>query len=258
MLEGKIEAVYSDPPAVETVNPQGASPYMLLCEHASNAIPARYNRLGLEPPELQRHIAWDIGVAPIARELSALIDAPLVLAGYSRLLIDCNRPIGAPTSIPEISEKTTIPGNAALSAEERAYRAATFYWPFQKEVARILDQRQSKGMPTIVFGVHSFTPVFKGFVRPWHGGILFRKAERFGHALVQALQAPNLNIVANEPYQIDDEGDYTVPVHGEARGLDAVLIEIRQDLIAGRDGQMEWVKRLVPALQASADARASA
>jgi predicted N-formylglutamate amidohydrolase len=250
MLKGTVEALDRDPPAVETVNAQGTSPYVLLCEHASNYIPARYGRLGLDAAQLQRHIAWDIGVAPIARELSRLLDAPLVLSGYSRLLIDCNRPTGVATSIPEISETTAIPGNLGLDADERAYREAAFYWPFQREVERLLDERQDRGASSIVFGVHSFTPVYKAFVRPWHAGILFRKAKRLGNSLVAALQEPGLIVAANEPYQIRDEGDYTVPVHGEGRGLDAVLIEIRQDLIVDRNGQMEWVKRLVPALQA--------
>lgn len=247
-----------DPAASEIVNPEGGSPYVLLCEHASNYMPARYNQLGLDAGELQRHIAWDIGVAPIARELSRVLDAPLILSGYSRLLIDCNRPVDVRTSIPEISETTHIPGNAGLSSEERALREKTFYWPFQKDVAAILDKRQAAGKHTIVFGVHSFTPVFKGFKRPWHAGILFRKAERLGTALVAALQEPGLTVVANEPYRIEDDGDYTVPVHGEARGLDAVLIEIRQDLIGDAKGQAAWAKRLVPALQTAAAALAKA
>lgn len=258
MLRQSTEAPDTDPPAVETVNADGKSPYVLLCEHASNYIPARYSKLGLDDAELGRHIAWDIGVAPIARELSQLLDAPLVLSGYSRLLIDCNRPVGVATSIPEISENTRIPGNIALSAEERSFREKHFYWPFQNEVARILDRRQASRTPTIVFGVHSFTPVFKGHVRPWHAGILFRKAQRLGNALVEALQEPGLSVVANEPYRIEDDGDHTVPVHGEARGLDAVLIEIRQDLIGGAAGQAEWIKRLAPALQISAAALAKA
>jgi predicted N-formylglutamate amidohydrolase len=252
MLREDIGALDRDPPAVETVNPEGRSPYVLLCEHASNYIPARYNRLGLAESELQRHIAWDIGVAPIARELAKLLDAPLVLSGYSRLLIDCNRPIGVATSIPEISETTPIPGNIGINQTERTYREEHFYWPFQREVGRILDRRQASKRPTIVFGVHSFTPVFKGVTRPWHAGFLFRKAERLGNALVAASQEPGLIVAANEPYQIRDDGDYTVPVHGEARGLEAVLIEIRQDLIGTREGQMEWVQRLVPALQTCA------
>jgi predicted N-formylglutamate amidohydrolase len=149
-----------DPPAAETVNEDGKSPYVLLCEHASNYIPARYQQLGLDEADLQRHIAWDIGVAPIARALSRALDAPLVLSGYSRLLIDCNRPIGVATSIPEISETTRIPGNIGLSPEDRIARSDAFYWPFQKAVGHVLDRRQANNMPTIVFGVHSFTPVF--------------------------------------------------------------------------------------------------
>lgn len=243
-----------DPPAAETVNPDGKSPYVLLCEHASNHIPARYAGLGLDEAELTRHIAWDIGVAPIARALAKALDAPLVLSGYSRLLIDCNRPVGVATSIPEISETTVIPANVGISAEERQLRADSFYWPFQKEVARILDRRQAAKKRSIVFGVHSFTPVFKGVQRPWHAGILFRKAQAYGQALVAALQEPGLNVVANEPYRIDDGSDYTVPVHGEARGHDAVLIEIRQDLIGHADGQAQWAKRLAPALQAAESA----
>lgn len=256
MLRQNSDAPETDPPAVETVNADGKSPYVLLCEHASNYMPARYNRLGLDAAELERHIAWDIGVAPIARELSRRLDAPLVLSGYSRLLIDCNRPVGVPTSIPEVSESTRVPGNANLSAEERSFREKNFYWPFQNEVARLLDRRQASHTPTIVFGVHSFTPIFKGFVRPWHAGILFRKSQRLGNALVDALQEPGLTVVANEPYRIEDDGDQTVPVHGEARGLDAVLIEIRQDLIAHAGGQAEWIERLAPALQAAAFAKA--
>lgn len=258
MLQKNSDAPDADPSAVETVNAGGKSPYVLLCEHASNYIPARYNGLGLDAVELERHIAWDIGVAPIARELSHALDAPLVLSGYSRLLIDCNRPVGVPTSIPEISESTPIPGNTGLTDDERAYRAMNFFWPFQKEVARILDRRQAEKTPTIVFGVHSFTPMFKGFARPWHAGVLFRKARSLGNALVEALQEPGLSVVANEPYRIEDGGDHTVPVHGEERGLDAVLIEIRQDLIGHPVGQSAWAKRLAPALQTAAAALAKA
>ena len=236
------------PPAVEVINPGGTSPIVLTCEHASNFIPHSYGGLGLAESEFTRHIAWDIGAAQVARHLATMIDAPLFLSGYSRLLIDCNRPLGSPTSIPVISESTVIPGNENLASEEAERRARLYYWPFQTAVGAHLDQRQSSGRPAIVLGIHSFTPVFKGFVRPWHAGILFRKSERFGHALVEALQAPGLSVAANEPYTIDDEGDYTVPVHGERRGLDAALVEIRQDLIAGSQGAHHWALRLADAL----------
>ncbi len=237
------------PAAVEMVNAAGASRFVLTCEHASNFIPAAYDRLGLPDVELTRHIAWDIGAGVVARKLAAMIDAPLFLAGYSRLLIDCNRPIGSATSIPVVSESTSIPGNIGITKQEAETRASHYYWPFQNAVSAHLDQRKAVGRRTIVLGIHSFTPVFKGFVRPWHAGILFRKSGRFGHSLVEALQSPGLNVVANEPYTIDDDGDYTVPVHGEGRGLDAALVEIRQDLIADDSGAQEWARRLKDALQ---------
>lgn len=237
------------PPVVRIVNGSGASRYVLTCEHASRFIPPAYNGLGLDESELVRHIAWDIGAEQVALALSRAIDAPLILAGYSRLLIDLNRPPESASAIPEISELTHIPGNAGLSDHDRQLRVDTYFTPFQSAVSDLLDARAAQGKPSTVIGVHSFTPVFKGFARPWDAGILFRASATFGAALANALKAPGLNIAENEPYQIDDESDYTVPVHGEARGLDAVLVEIRQDLIADDAGASEWARRLAAALQ---------
>lgn len=237
-----------DPAAVEIVNADGVSPFVLTCEHASRYTPESYGNLGLGEHDLQRHIAWDIGAANVARRLSTLIAAALFLSGYSRLLIDCNRPVDSETSIPDISESTPIPGNIGISAEEAKARADRFYWPFQNAVSSHLDQRKARGRKTMVIGIHSFTPVFKGFARPWAAGILFRKAHHLGQGLVEALRDGSIIVEANEPYTIDDDGDYTVPVHGEARGLDAVLVEIRQDLIADDQGAEEWARRLAAAL----------
>lgn len=237
------------PPPVRVVNEDGPSPYVLLCEHASRFIPEDYGGLGLAEPDLSRHIAWDIGAAQVASGLSAALDAPLVLAGYSRLLIDLNRPPDSATAFPEISETTPIPGNRGLSAEERARRIAAYFDPFQAAVRQLLDERAAAGRPATVIGVHSFTPVFKGFVRPWQAGILYRRSQRFGHALAEALGGAKGDIAENEPYAIEDDSDYTVPVHGEARGLDAVLIEIRQDLIADDQGAAAWAARLARALE---------
>lgn len=242
-------------PAVTEVNQDGGSPIVLICEHASNFIPSEFRQLGLPEHELQRHIAWDIGVAELSRRLSDDLDAPLFLAGYSRLLIDCNRPIGVPTSIPEVSETTPIPGNIGLTSEQREERAERFYWPFQTAVSDHLDARQRDGRPTLVVGVHSFTPVFKGYARPMHAGVLFEphitagdETRVLGADLLAALKDADLVIEANQPYQISDTSDHTVPVHGRARGLPACLIEIRQDLLADPDGIEAWAKRLAPAL----------
>jgi predicted N-formylglutamate amidohydrolase len=236
------------PPPVGLVNEFGSSPYVLLCEHASCFIPLRYEGLGLPESELTRHIAWDIGAANVAKQLSHHLDAPLVLAGYSRLLIDLNRPVTSTTSIPTISELTLIPGNQGLAESERVDRIARYFTPFHSRVTELLDARQASGKPTIVVGVHSFTPVFKGLARPWEAGILFRKSADFGRALVEALGGARRLIVENEPYQIDDESDYAVPVHGEARKLDSVLVELRQDLIADDVGAAHWSHKLAKAL----------
>jgi predicted N-formylglutamate amidohydrolase len=238
-----------EPPAVTVLNEAGRSPYVLLCEHASRYIPPHYGKLGLPDHELTRHIAWDIGAEGIARRLSAALDASLFLSGYSRLLIDCNRPIGVATSIPEISETTTIPGNIGLDGSERQRRAELYFWPFQTAVKAHLDGRLKGGRPTIVFGVHTFTPMFKGAARPWHAGVLYRKSEDFGERLLRLLAEPGLRLAANEPYTIEDDHDYTVPVHGEARGLEAVLIEVRQDLVGEGVGEAFWAARLAKALQ---------
>lgn len=236
------------PPPVEVVNEGGTSPCLLICEHASRFIPASYGGLGLPEHELSRHIAWDIGAADVARALSALLDAELVLAGYSRLLIDLNRPVGSPSSIPDVSETTSIPGNTGIGHKERARRIALYFDPFHAEVGRIIAAREAAGRPTVIIGVHSFTPVYMGFARPWHAGVLYRQSQAFGHALAEALGGAERFIAENEPYQIDDDGDYTVPVHGEARGLDAVLIEIRQDLVGDTDKARAWAARLATAL----------
>ena len=237
------------PAAAACENAQGASPYVLLCEHASNAMPESYGGLGLPAAELQRHIAWDIGAAALARLLAARLNAPLILSGYSRLLIDCNRPLGTPTSIPDRSEDTVIPGNAGLSGVEREQRAATYFEPFRAMVAAELDRRAASSIPTILVGVHSFTPVFQGVARPWHAGVLYAEAAGFARALIGGLAAdPALVVGDNEPYRIEPEHDYTVPVHGDGRGIPAALLEVRQDLVQSEPGIARWAERVAAVL----------
>ena len=239
-----------DPPAVTVVNEAGASPIFLLCEHASNHIPHSYARLGLRQADLKRHIAYDIGAADVARGLSRRLDATLVLSGYSRLLIDCNRPLAASSSIPKRSEDTDIPGNVGINAAERARRDARFFAPFRDTVAAMLDARVGQRRPTVLIGMHSFTPVYLGVPRAWHAGFLYLRAERLGRALIAELRAadPSLVVGDNEPYQITLEGDYTVPYQGDARGIPTALIEVRQDLIGDPAGAAAWSERLAGVL----------
>lgn len=240
-----------EPPAYGVVNPDGTSPYVLLCEHASPQIPRVLGDLGLSKAERMRHIGWDIGAQALALMLSAALDAPLFVANYSRLVVDCNRPLGNASIIPEMSETTEVPGNRNLSQAARQLRLNTLFHPYHAAIARRLDLRQAAGQATLVVGVHSFTPVFKGQTRPWHAGILYDAAQAFGQSIMAGLaQDPALVVAANEPYRIDAD-DYTVPVHGDGRGLPAVLLEIRHDLIATAPGVRDWSDRLTAALRAA-------
>lgn len=246
----------AEPPAVSAVNAEGRGRFVLTCEHASNYIPARYGGLGLSEHDLQRHIAWDIGAGELACALSRRLDAPAFLSGYSRLLIDCNRPLGAPTSIVTVSEDTEIPVNQALAEAERAFRAAHYFTPYQDAIAACLDRRAAAGTATVLVGIHSFTPIFRGVARPWPAGVLYRDAAPFAQRLLAALRrdlgpgtpAP---IGDNEPYRVGEETDYMVPVHGDARGIPAVLIEVRQDLLSDPAGVEAWASRLAAALDAA-------
>jgi predicted N-formylglutamate amidohydrolase len=241
------------PPAVEILNDTGHSPFVLICEHASNHIPAEYRQLGLDDKELVRHIAWDIGAANVTRALSKRLDAAAFLGGYSRLLIDLNRPLHVADSIPQHSEATDIPGNHSLSAAERERRARSMFHPFQDSLRAHIDQRAADGRRSILIAVHSFTPVYLGQPRSWHAGVLFDKAEALGQALITQLSRdPMLNVGANVPYSASAEADYALVVHGDLLGNPAVLIEIRNDLISDDDGVAEWTDRLAQALSAVA------
>lgn len=238
------------PQPVEVLNLDGNSDIVLICEHASNHIPASFNDLGLPPEELTRHIAWDIGAASVTRSLSAMLDAPCFLGTYSRLLIDLNRPVGSSTSIPSRSEATDIPGNTTLGTDDRRRRIETIFDPFQSAISDYLDKRRQQGRATKIVAIHSFTPVFMGESRPWHAGILFNQSVTLGHNIIDQLsRITGLTIGANVPYVIERMSDYAIPVHGEERGLDAVLVEIRQDLIASAGGQAQWARYLHEALR---------
>ena len=237
------------PAPVERINEEGDCPIILLCEHASNHIPAEYDGLGLPPSDITRHIAWDIGAAAMARRLSWLLNAPAFLGAYSRLLIDLNRPLDSMTSIPIRSEATIIPGNQDLSPAERRRRQAMIFAPFQAAVAELLDRRALAARPSILVAIHSFNPVFLGEPRPWHAGVLFGEAQALGRRLVEGLtREPDLIVAANQPYSVSREEDYSILVHGDDRNIPAVLIELRNDGLATSSGVKAWVDRLAGVL----------
>jgi predicted N-formylglutamate amidohydrolase len=240
LLLGKEDAA----PVVEE-NPQGPSPFLFTSDHFGRAIPRRLGDLGLSESELARHIAWDIGIAGVARALSERLDAHLIAQHYSRLVIDCNRPLHAPSSIPLISEATTISGNESLTREAVEARRREVFHPYHRRIAEVIDRRLGEGRPTVLVSLHSFTPVYAGIKRPWHVGTLYQRDTRLPPLLLKGLRAQaDLVVGDNEPYAVSNETDYTIPVHGEARGLMNTGIEIRQDLIADQAGEMQWAERL--------------
>ncbi|MGE4010861.1 MAG: N-formylglutamate amidohydrolase [Alphaproteobacteria bacterium] len=213
-------------------------------DHASNAVPACLGNLGLPPERLQEHIAVDIGAAAVGRLWAERFDAPLVLSGFSRLVIDCNRMPEDVTSIATESDGIVIPGNARLNAEDAAWRKRTCFDPYHDAIAALLDARHAKGVHPAVISVHSFTPVFGGAApRPWHIGILWNKDPRLAHPYMAALREnPALKIGDNQPYSAQLNFGYSIRTHGEGRGLPHMLIELRQDLVAEPDGAAHWAK----------------
>ena len=245
-----------DPPPVS--DRDGTSDFVLTADHAGGAMPRRLGDLGLPESERRRHIALDIGIAGVTGRLAQLLDAAAVLQNYSRLVIDCNRRPEWDSAIPTISELTPIPGNVGITAAERGARYREIFLPYHERIATLLDARAASGRRTVLVAMHSFTPVFKGLARSVEIGILYNPNTtdiRLPRIMLDLLRAEgDLNVGDNEPYAITEASDYTVPVHGEGRGLPHVEIEIRQDLIADAAGQAAWAARLARLLPV-ADAR---
>jgi predicted N-formylglutamate amidohydrolase len=234
-----------EPPAFEVVNPAGQGAAFLICDHASNRIPRRLGTLGLSDAERNDHIAWDPGAADMARRLSVLLDAPLVLSSYSRLVIDCNRPLDNPQLTATESGGVTVPGNANLSAADRASRIAELHRPYHDAVSALLDAR--RGRPTLLLSIHSFTPELGDGPRPWPISIAYGVDDRLARLLIPALRADGTVVGDNQPYSVGPTTDYSIPVHGERRGLPHVLVETRQDGIRTRDGAERWAGKLADA-----------
>jgi predicted N-formylglutamate amidohydrolase len=246
-----------DPAPVEVVNPDGRAIMVLTCEHAGRDVPARLLDLGIPAAEMDRHIAYDVGAEGLARKLSAMLGAPLVLQRFSRLVVDCNRPFDAPDCFPAVSDGTRIPANENLTEQQRRQRFAEIHQPFHRAIGGLLDRRAAAASPTILVSIHSFTPqLAAGAPRPWLLGALSNRDPRFALRFIAIFQAahPEIACAHNEPYLVDDRTDYTIPVHGEKRGLPHLLLEVRNDLLADDAGQERWSRLLADSLVAAANA----
>ncbi len=226
-----------DPPATIVTNPGGSSPFLLLGDHAGRAIPRRLGNLGLSPEAMDLHIAWDIGVAGLGARLAQRLDACFVHQRYSRLVIDCNRRLESPDLIPEQSDGVVVPGNLGLQPAQIEARQTSIWRAYHERIAAALDERQAQGRATAIISLHSFTPHMNGMARPWHFGVLHRQDSVLSARVLADLQAAlGAQAGDNQPYAMD-QTDNTVPLHADARGLDYLELEVRQDLIAASDGQ---------------------
>ena len=239
-----------DPPPVEVINPDGASSFLLLGDHAGNAIPVCLGTLGLGQADLVRHIAWDIGVDDLGTKLATRLDATFIRQNYSRLVVDCNRHPGASDAFAEISDGIRVPGNQALSQAACADRLAAIHEPYQQAIAGELRRRDATGRHSVLVALHSFTPVLGARPRPWEIGVMYDGgATGFARRLLARLQcAGRLTVGDNEPYRLDDT-DYVIPRHAYPVLRDYVEIEIRQDLLDTPDKRTGWALLLVDALK---------
>jgi predicted N-formylglutamate amidohydrolase len=234
-----------DVPPVLEESVDGPSSYLLVCDHFDRLIPRALGDLGMPSSELDRHIAYDIGIAGVARHLSKSLGAHLVAQRYSRLVIDCNRPPDTDSSIPTLSEATAIPGNDNLSSEAKMDRRQALFDPYHQAIADTIDRRDRAGRKTVLISLHSFTPFYMGIARPWHVGALYNRDNRISKLMIELLRRePSLVVGDNEPYSVDDMTDYTIPMHAERRSLLHTGVEIRQDLIADEIQQRQWADRL--------------
>ncbi len=238
-----------DPPPFEIHHPGARARALIVCDHASRAIPAALGRLGLPDEATWRHIAWDIGAAELARALSARLDATAILAGYSRLVVDCNRRLDDPSCFVASGDGQRVPGNEQLSDVDKALRAAACHAPYHQAIAARLDAFEAAGVVPALIAVHSFTPVLGAQARPWNVGILWDRDPRIAVPLLERLRStPGLAVGDNEPYSGRHPSDYTIGRHAESGGLPHVCIEVRQDELLTPAGIARWAGRLGDAL----------
>jgi predicted N-formylglutamate amidohydrolase len=223
------------------INEDGPSSIVIICDHASNRVPAAYGDLGLPPAELQRHIAWDIGAAAIAEILARRFDAPAILSTVSRLVIDCNRNFEDSSLIPAIGDGTEVPANRNLSPAEREKRWLAYHQPYHQAVWEAIERKLAQGQRPILLSIHSMTPMLKGIARPWQITICWSDDRRLSAPMLEALRArPGIVVGDNEPYRLELGEDYSVPVHAMRRGLKHLMAEFRQDEVADAAGQQRW------------------
>jgi len=240
-----------DPPPFNIYNEGGSAPVLLVCDHASAAFPAAMHQLGLADWVLEKHVACDIGAALVTRHLADRLDAPAVLSGYSRLIVDLNRQLHDVSAFIQVSDGIAIPGNLDLDEQEKQERVDSFFKPYHDAISRQLDQFEAHGETPAFVSIHTCTPVFNNVVRHCHIGVMWDQDERIPVPLMEALRSkPELSIGDNEPYSGRHPHDFTIDYHAESAGLPCVGIEVRQDLVSTPEGVRKWADILADAFEA--------
>ena len=237
--------------APRILRPRGSGRFVLFCDHASNHIPKELHDLGLPASEVLRHIAWDIGAAGVTEAISEMFDAPAILCGNSRLVIDCNRHLNAETLIPEVSDGTAVPGNLRLSEEAKAARIERWFLPYHQAIESVFAEREAGGVESIAVSIHSMAASLAGKVRPWQIALSSYLDRSLAEPVLEALRRSGDVVVGdNEPYDLDPNVDYSVPFHALRRGLPHLQVEFRQDEIADQAAQRQWALCFAQALRA--------
>lgn len=238
-----------DEAPVNILNASGRGSFVLLCDHASNRMPPAFGDLGLTAAERREHIAWDPGALGVSLELSRLLNAPLVYSTVSRLIIDCNRAETASDLIPTVSELTPVPGNKAISEDERTYRIAFAHQPFHCSIDTLVDDRLKKLQPTALVSIHTYTPTYKGTMRPWEIGLISDADRRLADPALRTLASEtSFQVGDNEPYSPSDGVYYTLERHGRSRELMSLMIEIRNDEVTTPEDEAKWARLLARVL----------
>ncbi len=238
-----------DPPPFEYL-PGPSADYLIVCDHAGAAIPSSLGTLGLSDAQLATHIAIDIGARSAAEHIARRLGAPAVIAGYSRLVIDCNRYPWDPASITPESDRTAIPGNLGLSAAQRTARIDALFLPYHRAVSSVLDALMAReARPPVFLSIHSCTPHLNNEARPWHIGLSYQPPDALALPMLEALRRdPQVTVGDNQPYWLEPAIDYTTPEHAMRRGVPYLQVEFRQDLIASPSGARDWAEHFVDAL----------
>lgn len=232
------------------LNEAGQANIVITCDHASKTIPAEFHNLGLAPADAERHIAWDIGAAGVAEIMSQRFDAPAVICGTSRLVIDCNRHPHDPAAMPEISDGIVVPGNQSLTAAARQDRQKRFFEPYHDRISEMIDAKIAAGLRPLILSIHSMTPSMNGLFRPWQISFSSNAERRATDLMLQILRRnTSITVGDNQPYSLDPAEDYSTPRHALARGLPYLQVEFRQDEVGNQKGVLDWAACFGDALE---------